>query len=79
MECLLKQEIADKNAPKLRSLINRPFPEYIKKLLKIKVGSLTESQRREILNIENEQVFAANAVALHTQMNMQGVLIDTLV
>lgn len=50
MECLLKQEIADKNAPKLRSLINRPFPEYIKKLLKIKVGSLTESQRREILN-----------------------------
>ena len=42
-------------------------------------ASATDLAAEMVRMIENEQVFAANAVALHTQMNMQGVLIDTLV
>ncbi len=50
MECLLKQEITNQNTPKLRYLVNRPFPKHIEELLKIRVGALTAVQRREILN-----------------------------
>lgn len=42
-------------------------------------ASATDLAAEMVRMIENEQVFAANAAALHTQMNMQGVLIDTLV
>jgi len=42
-------------------------------------GSNTDLATEMVQMIENEQAFAANAVAIHTDMDMSGVLIDMMV
>jgi flagellar basal-body rod protein FlgC len=42
-------------------------------------GSNTDLAAEMVQMIENEQAFAANVAALHTSMDMSGVLIDMMV
>lgn len=42
-------------------------------------GSNTDLATEMVQMIENEQAFAANVAALHTSMDMSGVLIDMMV
>lgn len=78
-EARVREEVRRVEDERVRRADEAYFAEKIRQEEWQAEASATDLAAEMVRMIENEQVFAANVAALHTQMDMQGVLIDTLV
>lgn len=74
-----REEALQAESERIRRLDEEYFAEKADQEAWLAEASATDLATEMVRMIENEHAFAANVVALQTQMNMQGVLIDTLV